>query len=204
MLLLKLSEKARTLQKTGKKCNNVWSWVEWNFNTQMLCKSCVFMASLWSSWPPDIRKNQPANWSKITRFILAVHSKMFHLGVKNTKICKQLFLLQMLPQSHLGVSHDHKLQNVHILGVKDVYLGWQKCQNLQKHYFAPSQLGSPMTKLAKFAYLEVKNAHFGCQKMPKFENISFGCISNSGVFHDQHLQNLHFWGQTLCPMLLPI
>ena len=106
------------------------------------------------------------------------------LKVKNAKMCKQMFILQISLKMHLGVSHD---QNLHI---------WQSKMppKIAKFSFAlnaPQVIWRlPLTKFAKSANLGVKNAHFGGQKCKNLQKEYFAQNSSQshlGVSPDQNL-----------------
>ena len=45
------------------------------------------------------------------------------LAIKNVKICKQNCFAPNVPKSHLGVSHNQNLQNLHIWEVQNAHFG---------------------------------------------------------------------------------
>ena len=107
-------------------------------------------------------------------------------GSKMPKFATTNYFAPNAPQSHLVVSHDHNLQNLHIWGGLMPILGVKNAK-VAKKVFTPNASKSH----SGVSYLGDQKSPFAKKKAfaPNASKKSY-----SEVSHDQNLQNLHIWG----------
>ena len=77
----------------------------------------------------------PKSRLEVCKICIFGGSKMPILGVKNAKICNFVCLFPNAPKSHLGVSHNEHLQNLHIWEGQKCPFWRSKIQNFATFFF---------------------------------------------------------------------